>query len=52
MTIRERIEQAIREAATPGDASMEVCVMLEDVLDIAGNGWFDDDPELLERLRG
>lgn len=52
MTIRERIEQAIRDADTPEEAAMEVCIMLEDVIDLSGNGWFDDDPELLDRLRG
>ncbi len=50
MTIRERVEQAIRGADTPEAAAMDVCIMLEGLVDLAGNGWFDDDPELLRRL--
>jgi hypothetical protein len=30
----------------PKDAAVKVCILLEDLLDLQGNGWFDDDTEL------
>ncbi|MBP2480147.1 hypothetical protein J3A72_000439 [Stenotrophomonas sp. PvP093] len=41
--LRNAIESAIEEAS-PATAGVAVCVALEDVLGLTGNGWFDDDP--------
>lgn len=42
--LRKQIERVIREySADPAKAAMAVCVMLDEHLDLAENGWFDND---------
>ena len=31
-------------------SALNICKFLEDELDLAGNGWFDDDPVVLKAL--
>lgn len=46
MNLREQIEQKIAENSNdPEQAAFEVCKMLDLLLSLSGNGWFDDDPE-------
>lgn len=45
--LRDKIKKAIE--AADGDAekaSLKVCVLLEDEIGLAGNGWFDNDEPL------
>lgn len=51
MTLRSKIEAAIESAqGETAKAALEVCRLLELEIGLQGNGWFDDDPELLERF--
>jgi hypothetical protein len=43
MRLRERIEKIINSNTDPAQAAIQVCLMLEDKLDLDGNGWWDDD---------
>lgn len=46
MNLREQIEQKIAENPNnPEQAAFEVCKMLDLLLSLSGNGWFDDDPD-------
>ncbi|MFL6463870.1 MAG: hypothetical protein ACJ73N_05610 [Bryobacteraceae bacterium] len=44
--MRKRIQQIIESEPQPEQAAFKVCGLLEDEIDLAGNGWFDDDPEM------
>jgi hypothetical protein len=48
--LRKRIEKKIAAAHNDQDAALAVCLMLEDELGLAGNGWFDGDEEILEAI--
>lgn len=49
--LRERIQLIIENnKSDPKEAAIQVCLLLEDRLDLAGNGWFDGDAELEARL--
>lgn len=50
-TLREKIETEIeRHRDDPAGASLAVCVLLDRMLDLSGNGWFDRDREVLAAL--
>ena len=50
-TLREKIQAAIdRHPDDSGAASISVCKVLEREIGLAGNGWFDDDPEMQAAL--
>lgn len=49
--LRKKIEEAINGSlsSVPGDseaAALSVCAVLEDALDLEGNGWWDDDDDV------
>jgi hypothetical protein len=48
--LREQIESLIKAHSDPQEAAIQVCIMLEDELDLRGNGWFDDDDLLDARF--
>jgi len=58
MTLREKIEDIILDNCPasrgdfgePGMAAMEILKYLNEQLDLDGNGWFDDDKEMIEFL--
>ena len=50
MTLREKIEKAISAGANVEESAIEVCKLLENDIGLSGNGWFDDDPEMLDKL--
>lgn len=50
MTLRAQIETAIRTSPDSSTAALAVCRLLDDELGLMGNGWFDDDAELLALL--
>ena len=50
--LRGRILNVIESHKNPKEASLQVCLILEQILDLHGNGWFDGDDELEARLRG
>lgn len=51
MTLRNKIAEVIKAADGDADqAAIEVCRLLEDEIGLAGNGWFDNDEEMLELL--
>lgn len=50
MTLRTQIETAIRTSPDSGQAAIAVCRLLEDEIGLVGNGWLDDDDELLALL--
>ncbi|WP_238347424.1 MULTISPECIES: hypothetical protein [unclassified Pseudomonas] len=42
--LRKDVEKLIREfSGEPAKAALAICVMLDDHLDLAENGWFDND---------
>jgi hypothetical protein len=41
--MRKQIEEIIRIKNDPYSAALEICVFLDDQLELANNGWFDDD---------
>lgn len=48
MTLRAKIEKFIQAAnGDVAQAAINVCLLLEDTIGLAGNGWFDDDAEIL-----
>ena len=50
-TLREKI--AIKISESNGDAnvaSIEICKLLDYEVGLSGNGWFDNDPVMLEAL--
>jgi len=52
VTLRKKIEAAVAKAmaANPGDAkavALEACAAFEWEVELAGNGWWDDDDEFL-----
>ncbi len=52
MTLRKKIAQAITHANGNADqAAIAICRILEDDIGLAGNGWFDDDPEMYTLLQ-
>jgi hypothetical protein len=49
--LRARIQTIIENhKADPKEAAIQVCLLLEDRLDLASNGWFDGDAELEARF--
>ncbi|MCK8335990.1 hypothetical protein LXA54_17010 [Erwinia amylovora] len=51
MTLRHDIAEAIKNTGGDVDqAAIEICRLLEDRIGLCGNGWFDDDDEMLELL--
>ncbi len=51
MTLREKIAAEIAEHPDDANAAaFAVCVLLDRLLDLAGNGWFDRDREMLAAL--
>ena len=53
MTIREKISSAINDAGGDADkAAIAICELLEEEIGLHGNGWFDDDPVMLEKIEG
>lgn len=51
MTLREKIEGTIRSTGgNTEQAAIAVCRLLEDEIGLAGNGWFDNDEEMLALL--
>ncbi len=48
--LRENIEQLFKQYADPTEAAIQVCIFLEDTIDLYGNGWFDDDETMEKRL--
>jgi hypothetical protein len=51
MFLREKIEAAISAAqGNNKEAALNVCVLLEQEMDLSGNGWFDGDEELVAVL--
>lgn len=45
--LRETIRKIIEAESNPELASLKICNVLENELDLIGNGWFDDDEKLL-----
>jgi hypothetical protein len=45
--VRKRIQQIIESEPQPELAAFNICEYLEDEMDLRGNGWFDDDPEMI-----
>ncbi|MGK3116030.1 hypothetical protein [Candidatus Pantoea formicae] len=51
MTLRNKIADAIKDTGGDADqAAIKICRLLEDEIGLAGNGWFDNDEEMLELL--
>jgi hypothetical protein len=51
MNLREEIEKVISEAdGDTAQAAMAVCIMLDDHLDLAENGWFDNDEAVQDAI--
>jgi hypothetical protein len=44
--LREKIQDIAANASSPEEVGHLVCFVLEDEIGLAGNGWFDDDPEM------
>jgi len=52
MKLRKEIENAIREAKEDrAVAALAICALLDERLNLAERGWFDDDPLLLQSLK-
>lgn len=45
--MRKRIQEIIESETNQERAAYLVCEYLESEMDLAGNGWFDDDPEMV-----
>ncbi len=51
MTLREQIAKAVKAANGNADqAAIAICRLLEDEIGLEGNGWFDNDKEMLALL--
>jgi hypothetical protein len=50
--LRAKIQKVIAENPDPKAAAIQVCLLLEGLLDLEGNGWFDGDEELEALLAG
>lgn len=48
--LREKIEELLMQEGDPKETAIQVCILLEDIIDLYGNGWFDDDPLMEHRL--
>lgn len=48
--LREKIQKLLEAHSEPKEAAIRVCILLEDLMDLEGNGWFDEDEELMARL--
>ena len=52
MKLRKLIENAIREnKGDTGLAAIAVCESLNHEMDLHADGWFNDDPEMLKRVK-
>jgi hypothetical protein len=50
-TLKEKIELKILESDGDSEvAAINICLLLEDEIGLAGNGWFDNDQEFLNIL--
>ena len=49
-SLREEIQKIIEQYKDPQEAGINVCIYLESILDLNGNGWFDDDEIMLNIL--
>lgn len=50
-TLREDIKAIIElRQADPEQGAIEICKLLEDRIGLAGNGWFDNDPVMMQAL--
>ncbi|TLX15849.1 hypothetical protein [Rhizobium sp. MHM7A] len=47
---RAKIQELLENHRDPKEAAILVCILLEDLMDLEGNGWFDEDEELMARL--
>jgi hypothetical protein len=51
MSLRDNVVKCIQAAPSPDEAARVVIAMLDWVgLDLEGNGWLDDDPEMQEDM--
>lgn len=48
--LRQKIEELFKNYRDPQESAIQVCIFLEDTIDLYGNGWFDDDPVMERRL--
>lgn len=48
--IRKEIQKLLESHTDPKEAAIQVCILLEENMDLQGNGWFDGDTELEDRL--
>lgn len=49
--LRKKVEKIIREFnGDPSKAAMKICVMLDEQLDLAANGWFDNDEAVQDAI--
>ena len=48
--MRKQIQAILEREPTRERAAFVICKFINDELDLRGNGWFDDDQELLDFL--
>lgn len=48
--LRHKIERIVMANSDPKIAGLKICMMLEEHLDLAGNGWFDDDEIVMAEI--
>ena len=51
-TLRGKVQAAIESTSDSELAAIRACLVLENEIGLAGNGWFDDDEEMQNRLGG
>lgn len=44
--LRPQIQEIIAQSENPEQAAFKILEFLDDQIGLAGNGWFDDDPEM------
>jgi hypothetical protein len=49
--LRGKIQDIAKKASSAEEVGHLVCFLLEDKIGLAGNGWFDDDPEMQALFR-
>jgi hypothetical protein len=49
--LRQQIQELLEIHTEPKEAAIRICILLEDLIGLEGNGWFDDDEELIERFK-
>lgn len=53
MTLRQSIQKILTQNENVNNnesAAIQICLFLEDKIGLLGNGWFDDDKDLLKIL--